>query len=78
MFNDKKYWNKKCLAHAFYMSWDDAKSFVRSDTLLRWIERSVQDTDLAEKMEILGNRTGSDGTGYCIRYRYLYSDLSNE
>lgn len=60
IFEGKKYVNKKYLAYALHDKWDEAKKFIREDTLVRWIERSVLDKDLAEKMEVLANRSSSD------------------
>jgi serine/threonine protein kinase len=62
-FIDKKYWKKSSLANAMHSHWDEAKRFIREDVLVRWIERSVGDTDLSEKMEILSNRTGGGEIG---------------
>jgi len=58
VFAGNKFFNRKHLAHSFYKKWDEAKEFIRSDTLLRWIERSVQDHDQAERMEVLAKRSG--------------------
>jgi hypothetical protein len=62
-FKDKKYLNKKSLAQALYLHWDDAKVFIRGDSLVRWIERSVGEAELAEKMEIYANRVGGGEAG---------------
>lgn len=62
IFNGKKYLNPKYLAHSLYLNWAEAKAFIREDTLIRWIERSLLDKELAEKMEVLSNRTGGDST----------------
>lgn len=63
-FLGKKYQNRKHLVHALYNNWDAAKLFCREDTLVRWVDRSVQDSDLAEKMHmaatiVTGHRSGS-------------------
>lgn len=58
VFADKRYLNMKHLAYGLYKHWDDAKLFLRDDTLIRWIERSVKNTELAEIMEIATRRVG--------------------
>lgn len=58
VFAGKKFWNRKNLAHALYLNWDEGAKFVRDDTLRRWVERSIQNADLAEKIEVLAKRTG--------------------
>ncbi|MDA0780868.1 MAG: hypothetical protein PQ612_10575 [Rickettsiales bacterium] len=60
LFNNKRFLSKKHLAYAMYQDWDLAKKFLKDSTLIRWIERSVQDVKLSEKMEILGKRFGSE------------------
>jgi hypothetical protein len=63
-FNNKKYLKKKCLAHDLYLHWEEGKKFIRDDSILvKWIERSVGDTELAEKLDILSHRTGGGEQG---------------
>lgn len=63
LFNSKKFLSKKHLAYAMFQEWDEAKLFIRESTLVRWIERSVQDTVLSEKMELLSHRSGGGQPG---------------
>lgn len=58
VFNNVKFWNRTHLAHAMHENWSEAKEFIKDDVLIRWIDRSVQDSDLSERMEVLFNRTG--------------------
>jgi hypothetical protein len=58
LFNDNRYLSKKHLAYAMYKNWDEAKKFIKESTLMRWIERSVQDDKLAEKIDIIQGRFG--------------------
>ncbi len=60
MFSNNRYWNKKHLSYGLYCEWEEAKKFIREDTLVRWIERSVKDVELCEKMEVLSHRTGTE------------------
>jgi hypothetical protein len=63
-FNEKKYLKKRYLAHDLYLNWDAGKKFIREQgILIKWIERGVGDSDLAEKMEVLSNRTGGGDMG---------------
>jgi hypothetical protein len=60
---EKKYWKKKSLAHDLFIHWDEGKKFIRDDTLVRWIERNVGDSELSEKMDLLSKRTGGGESG---------------
>ncbi|MCE3233239.1 MAG: hypothetical protein K0R98_1496 [Rickettsiaceae bacterium] len=62
-FMEKKYWKKKSLAHDLFIHWDEGKKFIRDDTLVRWIERNVGDSELSEKMDLLSKRTGGGESG---------------
>lgn len=50
-FMGAKYMNTKHLAYAFSKHWEEAKEFIKNDTLVRWVERSIQNTDLAYRIE---------------------------
>jgi len=63
LFNGKKFQSKKYLAYAMFLEWEEAKQFVKDNTLIRWVERSIQDTKLAEKMELLTKRSGGGEPG---------------
>jgi serine/threonine protein kinase len=66
LFMGERYHNKRHLAHAFYTNWEEAKAFLRQDDLLRWIERSIQDDNLAEKLFAMARRGagGISGTDF--------------
>jgi hypothetical protein len=49
-FNDKEFFNCRALAYSLYISWDKAQKFLKEETLVKWIERNVQDTHKAEKL----------------------------
>lgn len=53
VFNGREYLNRRILAHDLYVYWDEGKEFVMKDLLKKWIERSIQDADLAERIENL-------------------------
>jgi hypothetical protein len=63
LFNGKKFLSKQHLAYAMFEDWDEAKHFIKESTLIRWIERSVQDVALSEKMELLSHRSGGGQAG---------------
>jgi serine/threonine protein kinase len=54
-FNDKDYYTCRYLAHGLQKSWTLAKKFILEDKINRWIERSIGDTEIAEKLERISN-----------------------
>ncbi len=57
-FNGYNYINRKHLANDLALNWTEAKAFVVQERLNKWIERSVQDSDLAEQLLSLQGRAG--------------------
>jgi len=55
-FVGKKFINRQHLVHAFHKHWDEAKEFVKDNTLIRWVERSMQDSDLTDRLSIMSAR----------------------
>lgn len=58
-FVGNNYLNRRHLANDMFLHWDEAKQFVKKDVLRKWIERSVQDTDLADQLAMIKSRTGN-------------------
>lgn len=57
-FNGRNYLNLKHLANDMFLYWDEAKKFVYKDRLTKWVERSVQDSDLSERLMMVKARAG--------------------
>ncbi len=57
-FNGRNYLNRKHLANDLFLYWADAKKFVYLDRLHKWVDRSVQDSDLADQLMSVQSRAG--------------------
>src|SRR3989338_3261719 len=55
IFNSKKYTNRIHLVYGLYMNWDEARKFVREDTILRWIDRNSLEAELSKKLRDLAS-----------------------
>lgn len=62
-FMDKRYQDRRQLAHALHQNWEEAKAFCKEDTIIRWVERSIQDVDLANRMAVAANVLTGTRTG---------------
>jgi hypothetical protein len=51
IFNGKHYFNRKSLVHDLFKNWEIAKKFLKEDHLIKWIERSINDTNMAEHLQ---------------------------
>ncbi len=49
-FNGQQYFNRRAFAHDLFRYWDSAKKFLREDKLIKWVEGSVGDPDMADKL----------------------------
>ena len=49
-FCDVQYFNRSALAHALHHNWSAAKIFLREDKLIKWIEGSVGNSEMADKL----------------------------
>lgn len=63
VFLDRRFSSRKELAYYMWKNWDDAKEFIRSKTLLSWMEHNVKEPALAERMESVFKRSGAEDVG---------------
>lgn len=60
VFSGRKLYNRRAVACAMAMDWQEARTFVASDELVKWVERSIGDGELADEMELAKIRADSD------------------
>lgn len=59
-FNGEKYSNRKHLAHGLYTHWDEARKFIKTDFIIKWIAKNSQDDALVERLEIITGRVSRE------------------
>lgn len=57
MFNDLQYFSLEALAYALYRHWNISKKFLREDKLTKWVEGSVGNPELADKLRSVQKTT---------------------
>lgn len=67
IFNGKEIFSKKLLAYELYLHWEEAKEFVNSDKIKKWLESSVQGQDTLQIMQSFFN----DNQGRSLNHRLL-------
>jgi serine/threonine protein kinase len=50
-FNKKSFFNCKFLAHDLQKNWELARKFIKEDNIVKWVERSINNTEMAEKLQ---------------------------
>lgn len=62
VYNKVGYSSKRSLSYAFYMDWDEAAAEMRTGKLVKWLELSVAQPNLADEVKVLINSTGGENS----------------
>jgi hypothetical protein len=62
LFNGKKYHNRKHLVHDLHINWDEGKQFVQKDTIIRWLSRHPNESQLMERLGLVSGHYGKEKT----------------
>lgn len=64
LFNGEKFYNKRALCYALHTNWGKAKRFLREDSLVKWVEGSLNNNDLANELRAIKKITVKDKRHY--------------
>lgn len=58
-FDEVQHFNRQSLSHALFKNWSLARSFLREDKLIKWIEGSVGSPEMAEQLRQIQKLTST-------------------